>query len=187
VFSVTSLCLRACTRWFVYPLASACACFERFLSCCRFAVGVSLYLYDMGSTPSKPNIDPKYLYPTSLQGKCEWPPNALKAIIFVCLTRVRSRSQRSQGNKLAPFYPGAEEQGDASEECPICFLVRLCFLCLGIVRVLIGLPKYFDRGLNVAECCKKRLCSECFVQVKRSPIRNATYASYHRCSLTYGY
>jgi len=57
--------------------------------------------------------------------------------------------------KLAPFYPGVDDRTTADhDECPICFL-------------------YYPGGLNRAKCCKKGICTECFLQIKKpgfSPI-----------------
>ncbi|KAI4390173.1 hypothetical protein MLD38_002312 [Melastoma candidum] len=49
-------------------------------------------------------------------------------------------------SKLAPCYPGDEESTRDLEECPICFL-------------------YYP-SLNRSTCCTKRICTECFLQVK---------------------
>ncbi|KAM7268134.1 hypothetical protein ACFE04_010300 [Oxalis oulophora] len=49
-------------------------------------------------------------------------------------------------SKLAPCYPGDEESCHDLEECPICFL---CY-----------------PSLNRSECCKKGICTECFLQMK---------------------
>ncbi|XP_015888840.3 E3 ubiquitin-protein ligase DA2L isoform X1 [Ziziphus jujuba] len=49
-------------------------------------------------------------------------------------------------SKLAPCYPGDEECTCDLEECPICFL-------------------YYP-SLNGSRCCKKGICTECFLQMK---------------------
>ena len=36
--------------------------------------------------------------------------------------------------KLAPRYPGVGKPEDGHEECPICFLVRLCVMCRASAR-----------------------------------------------------
>ncbi|CAI9784316.1 unnamed protein product [Fraxinus pennsylvanica] len=51
-------------------------------------------------------------------------------------------------SKLAPCYPGDDECGCDLDECPICFL-------------------YYP-SLNRSRCCKKSICTECFLQM-RSP------------------
>lgn len=59
--------------------------------------------------------------------------------------------------KLAPCYPGGEEPTSAvkgslaapAEECPICFM--------------------FYPVLNTSKCCSKRVCTECFLQVRCMP------------------
>eukprot|EP00232_Nephroselmis_pyriformis_P003316 CAMPEP_0182912474 /NCGR_PEP_ID=MMETSP0034_2-20130328/37535_1 /TAXON_ID=156128 /ORGANISM="Nephroselmis pyriformis, Strain CCMP717" /LENGTH=167 /DNA_ID=CAMNT_0025049149 /DNA_START=85 /DNA_END=585 /DNA_ORIENTATION=+ len=48
--------------------------------------------------------------------------------------------------KLAPCYPGMDCTSPSLEECPICFL--------------------HYPSLNRARCCKKGICTECFLQVK---------------------
>jgi len=51
--------------------------------------------------------------------------------------------------RLAPLYPGQEEPGSEDfEECPICFL-------------------FYPGGLNRSICCKKGICTECFLQIKK--------------------
>jgi len=55
--------------------------------------------------------------------------------------------------KLAPIYQGKELTEDIEkdanlEECPICFL-------------------YYPGGLNRAKCCKKPICTECYLQIKK--------------------
>eukprot|EP00002_Diphylleia_rotans_P003464 TRINITY_DN1236_c0_g1_i4.p1 TRINITY_DN1236_c0_g1~~TRINITY_DN1236_c0_g1_i4.p1 ORF type:complete len:584 (-),score=136.92 TRINITY_DN1236_c0_g1_i4:321-2072(-) len=49
--------------------------------------------------------------------------------------------------KLAPRYPGSDSLQPDLEECPICLL-------------------YYPGGLNRSKCCKKPICTECFLQVK---------------------
>lgn len=48
--------------------------------------------------------------------------------------------------KLAPCYPGIEDQVSDLDECPICFL--------------------FYPSLNRSKCCLKCICTECFLQMK---------------------
>jgi len=60
--------------------------------------------------------------------------------------------------KLAPFYPGTDERkATDSDECPICFL-------------------FYTGGLNNSRCCKKGLCTECFLQIKKpnTPLSEST-------------
>jgi len=54
--------------------------------------------------------------------------------------------------KLAAFFPSFDDitMKNDLEECPICFL-------------------YYPGGLNRAKCCKKGLCTECFIQIKKGP------------------
>lgn len=49
-------------------------------------------------------------------------------------------------SKLAPCYPGDDDNGFDLEECPICFL-------------------YYP-SLNRSRCCAKGICTECFLQMK---------------------
>jgi len=56
--------------------------------------------------------------------------------------------------KLSAFYPGKEENdpNEQLEECPICFL-------------------FYPGGLNRSLCCKKGVCTECFLQIKKPSIQ----------------
>merc|ERR1711991_2714 len=57
--------------------------------------------------------------------------------------------------KIAPFFPPATESSEdpTIEECPLCMM-------------------YYPGGLNRALCCRKGICSECFVQVQNPPGSN---------------
>eukprot|EP01121_Diplochlamys_sp_Union-15-3_P021940 TRINITY_DN9168_c0_g1_i1.p1 TRINITY_DN9168_c0_g1~~TRINITY_DN9168_c0_g1_i1.p1 ORF type:complete len:320 (+),score=67.89 TRINITY_DN9168_c0_g1_i1:13-972(+) len=50
--------------------------------------------------------------------------------------------------KIAPFSIGKDDAGPDLEECPICYL-------------------NFAGGLNRSKCCKKGICSECFLRIKK--------------------
>jgi hypothetical protein len=51
--------------------------------------------------------------------------------------------------KLAPFFPGKDSANEQdSEECPICFL-------------------NYSGGLNRTKCCKKGICTECHLMIKK--------------------
>jgi len=70
--------------------------------------------------------------------------------------------------KIAPLYPG-KEQHDAEEdleECPICFL-------------------YYP-GLNRSNCCKKGICTECYIQIKK-PSSSATCPFCNKFNYTIAY
>jgi len=56
--------------------------------------------------------------------------------------------------KVAPRYPGREEPGPDLDECPICFL-------------------WYPGGLNRSKCCKKPICTECFLQFKKPTAQKA--------------
>uniref|UniRef100_A0A7S4JDB5 RING-type domain-containing protein n=1 Tax=Guillardia theta TaxID=55529 RepID=A0A7S4JDB5_GUITH len=56
--------------------------------------------------------------------------------------------------KVAPRYPGREEPGPDLDECPICFL-------------------WYPGGLNRSKCCKKPICTECFLQFKKPNAQKA--------------
>jgi len=47
---------------------------------------------------------------------------------------------------LAPIYPGSDHPSDSTEECPICFM--------------------HYKAINRSTCCKKTMCTECYLQVK---------------------
>jgi len=67
--------------------------------------------------------------------------------------------------KLAPIYPGREDcNEDGYEECPICFL-------------------FYPGGLNRSNCCRKGICTECFLQIKK-PNSQATCPFCNRTSYT---
>jgi hypothetical protein len=72
----------------------------------------------MGASVKKETVDPKYLKPHGLYGKFpEWDLKIVRKMIL--------------DKKLAPFYPPRDEKGSESteytEECPICFMVLICF------------------------------------------------------------
>jgi hypothetical protein len=51
--------------------------------------------------------------------------------------------------KLAPFFPGKDSANEQdTEECPICFL-------------------NYVGGLNRTKCCKKGICTECHLMIKK--------------------
>lgn len=51
--------------------------------------------------------------------------------------------------KIAPFFPGKESASENdTEECPICYL-------------------NFAGGLNRTKCCKKGICTECHLMIKK--------------------
>ncbi|KAL3899537.1 MAG: hypothetical protein SGCHY_001971 [Lobulomycetales sp.] len=63
---------------------------------------------------------------------------------------VRIVKQLIKDRRLAPFYRGLDDEDDQPVlECPICFL-------------------YYPSNINYTRCCEQPICSECFVQVKRS-------------------
>ncbi|TMW56769.1 hypothetical protein Poli38472_006779 [Pythium oligandrum] len=50
--------------------------------------------------------------------------------------------------KIAPRFPGRDSKESCfTQECPICFM-------------------YYPGSLNTATCCKKPICSECYLQLK---------------------
>jgi len=70
--------------------------------------------------------------------------------------------------KLAPFYPGNDEKtSNDADECPICFL-------------------FYTGGLNNSRCCKKGMCTECFLQVKKPniPLSDSTCPFCNRTKFT---
>ena len=67
----------------------------------------------MGNGNSKPAIDPRYLKPQGLYA-CEWDDATVKKLIL--------------SRKLSPCYPGHETKQPNTDECPICMLVRICFM-----------------------------------------------------------
>uniref|UniRef100_A0A7S4B8F4 RING-type domain-containing protein n=1 Tax=Chrysotila carterae TaxID=13221 RepID=A0A7S4B8F4_CHRCT len=57
--------------------------------------------------------------------------------------------------KLAPCYRGVEDPAPDREECPICML-------------------FYPGGLNRSICCKKPICTECYLQVTPRSSKNAS-------------
>jgi hypothetical protein len=72
--------------------------------------------------------------PTGLYPSCEWDDKTVKKLI--------------NKKKIAPRYPGREDQGPDLDECPICFL-------------------WYPGGLNRSKCCGQSICTECFLQFKK--------------------
>lgn len=92
--------------------------------------------------------------------------------------------------KIAPRFPGREAaDGAFSQECPICFMVRPTYTVeidggveLGtLVLTVCGgwLAQYYPGNLNVSSCCKKPICSECYLQMRppQKPIRCAALSN----------
>ncbi|CAL0326461.1 unnamed protein product [Lupinus luteus] len=77
-------------------------------------------------------VDEKYTRPQGLYSHKEVDHKKLRKLIL--------------DSKLAPCYPGEEENPYDREECPICFL-------------------YYP-SLNRSRCCTKSICTECFLQMK---------------------
>eukprot|EP00741_Cyanophora_paradoxa_P007655 tig00001164_g7404.t1 len=70
--------------------------------------------------------------------------------------------------KLAPRMLGSEEAFPGSEECPICLL--------------------HYQLVNRSRCCKKPICTECFLQIKRPNSGRTTYCPFcnaHRYGVVY--
>jgi len=87
----------------------------------------------------KKPIEPRYtVSSSSLYQSCPWDPKVIRKYIL--------------DRRLAPFYPGTEDRpedelGRELEECPICFL-------------------FYTGGLNRSLCCRKGICTECFLQIQ---------------------
>ncbi|MCL7044750.1 hypothetical protein MKW94_014552 [Papaver nudicaule] len=70
--------------------------------------------------------------------------------------------------KLAPCFDGIEDISDDNsnsddlEECPICF--------------------FLYPSLNRSRCCMKGICTECFLQMKPSPLTQLTQCPFCKCS-----
>jgi len=96
----------------------------------------------MGGTGSKSKDTPKdgipdFTTPSGLYHSLNWDLKIVKRLILT--------------KRLAPLFPGQEECSNADtdlEECPICFL-------------------FYPGGLNRSACCKKGICTECFLQIKK--------------------
>jgi len=94
----------------------------------------------MGGSGSKkdPKEGAEFNIPSGLYQSLHWDLKVVKRLIT--------------SKRLAPLFPGKEEsletQNGDYEECPICFL-------------------FYPGGLNRSTCCKKGICTECFLQIKR--------------------
>jgi hypothetical protein len=67
----------------------------------------------MGNKFLKPRSnEPTFTKSTGLYPRCEWDDKTVKKLI--------------NKKKIAPRYPGREDQAPDLDECPICFLVRKC-------------------------------------------------------------
>jgi len=102
------------------------------------------------SEPGDAQLDllKKFVIPTGLYPSCAWDIKAIRHMVM--------------GGKVAPLFPGQDERMVESlrhqhaelphleewEECPICFLL-------------------YPGGLNRSNCCRKGLCTECLLQIKR--------------------
>eukprot|EP00612_Vaucheria_litorea_P001444 CAMPEP_0171452710 /NCGR_PEP_ID=MMETSP0945-20130129/708_1 /TAXON_ID=109269 /ORGANISM="Vaucheria litorea, Strain CCMP2940" /LENGTH=418 /DNA_ID=CAMNT_0011977429 /DNA_START=96 /DNA_END=1352 /DNA_ORIENTATION=+ len=68
--------------------------------------------------------------------------------------------------KVAPRFPSIEDSDSHNEECPICFMGYI--------------------GVNTTQCCKKPLCTECYLQLKppRSSV-SCPFCNSHKFSIVY--
>ncbi|XP_068648453.1 E3 ubiquitin-protein ligase DA2L-like [Aristolochia californica] len=64
--------------------------------------------------------------------------------------------------KLAPCFDGVEDSNPDLEECPICF--------------------FYYPSLNRSICCSKRVCTECFLQMKPSNAARPAQCPFCKCS-----
>ncbi|KAG9456065.1 hypothetical protein H6P81_000573 [Aristolochia fimbriata] len=64
--------------------------------------------------------------------------------------------------KLAPCFDGVEDSHPDLEECPICF--------------------FYYPSLNRSICCRKRVCTECFLQMKPSNAARPAQCPFCKCS-----
>ena len=78
-------------------------------------------------------------------------------------------SKTTQAKRLSlqkePIKPEAAVYRGAVE-CPICFLVRDCFLV--VIRFSHHCHQYYPPNINHSRCCDQAICTECFVQIKRT-------------------
>ncbi|KAK9802983.1 hypothetical protein WJX73_003844 [Symbiochloris irregularis] len=95
----------------------------------------------MGQKLAKPADGAKpFLKPSGLYPNCEVDLKKLKRSILA--------------HRLAPCYPGKDDESDELEECPIC---------------LLQYP-----ALNTSLCCSKGICTECYLQVQATAARPQT-------------
>jgi len=91
----------------------------------------------MGNLLGKKEGDITQLSPNELYTHCDWDVRVVRKLI--------------SDKKMAPLSRGRVDPSDVQEgyeECPICFL-------------------YYTGGLNRSKCCKKGICTECYLQVRR--------------------
>jgi hypothetical protein len=79
-------------------------------------------------------------------------------------TKGKGVADRREQQRLseAEVYHGAIE-------CPICFMVRYFLAHWYMLILMIYLcVKYYPPNINRSRCCDQAICTECFVQIKRS-------------------
>lgn len=75
-------------------------------------------------------------------------------------TSKRPTLQKEPVKSEAAIYRGAVE-------CPICFLVRI-LLVLSQFSIQLRHVQFYPPNINHSRCCDQAICTECFVQIKRS-------------------
>ncbi|CAM9764442.1 unnamed protein product, partial [Chrysoparadoxa australica] len=79
----------------------------------------------------------RFCKPTGLYDSCPWDDKVVRKWIL--------------DGKVAPRFPSTDAERELNtstyEECPICFLTY--------------------EGVNLTVCCRKAICTECYLQVKR--------------------
>lgn len=82
----------------------------------------------------KHSVEAKYSTLNGVYPTCEWDPKSIRKLVV--------------DKKVSPLFPGKEDPGENTDECPICLL-------------------YYTGGLNKAKCCRQEICTECLLQIKR--------------------
>ena len=82
------------------------------------------------------SIEARYTKPTGLYPTCAWDERVVRRMIL--------------DRHLAPRFPGTEDPGEATEECPICFLVCVRGLGRGGGGAAGGLGRRACRAGDVA-------------------------------------
>ncbi|EWM30312.1 ring u-box domain-containing protein [Nannochloropsis gaditana] len=96
----------------------------------------------------------RFSKPCGLYPSCTWEDRTVRKLILE--------------GRIAPCFPGMEDKGCGTEECPICFL-----------RYVI---------LNCTRCCNHPLCTECYLQLQapKDLPSSCPYCNHPKLQILYG-
>jgi hypothetical protein len=72
----------------------------------------------------------------------------LKGLYPKCEWDQNSIEKLIHSKQISPLYEGKDFIQQNTDECPICLL-------------------FYEGGMNISKCCNQRLCSECYLQIKK--------------------